>query len=464
MKRFSLREFAFLCAPVAVVGAGFVGVQLLHPPRDPDAVIALDLAIVPNSQMSLVNSQNLGFNFEWKAKAQGGPQDDIQLLYSQKLVALGNGRSQIVYQEPASPAVPRINGFSSSGSGSSGDAFREISQNIGIPHNALPTWTKRLEWRGDVVAVPLQSGVKNVSGVGLPATFATLARIKGAARASETFPVAFDVKKLGPLQKLQLETVSPTNAAKGADTCVTTQFREGKRRVYARLVAFDGTQKRQLWNDFSQLGERYWVAGQGTGFSSIWRDSQLFKLRDVPAQWGEIVYLVDAAFAPNPGNTIGDSQAVNAAEIARLKKAGWLVFSKRLTVRRAGAKITAPNYSATPNTQFLGAQTSLSKTDWIITARLQYNGPKLKSDEELDSPYGPEFFEANGKSALSGVNGMSYGIKQGTKPKEYLATITVPLKALGQPRSLTMKMEIADAHAMPLHFQTKLTVPKTPKP
>ena len=459
MKRFSPREFLFLCAPIFLVGAGWIGVRLLHPPRDPDAVIALSVTRDPNPRRAYVTEQPT-FDFEWKAKAQGGPQDDIQLLYSQKLVALGNGRSQVVFQEPTSPATPNVNGINFSGGNVSGPALQEKDQNMSIPYGALPLWTKRVEWRGDFVAMPLQSGAKNASGVGLPATFATLARIQGAARASETFPVAFDIKKLSPLQKLQLETVSPTNADKGADTCVTTQFREGKRRACARLVAFDGTQKRQLWNDFSPISERYWVAGQGTGFDSIWRDSQLFKLRDVPTQWGEIVYLVDAAFDPNPGNTIGDSQAVNAAEIARLKKAGWLVFSKRLTVRKAGAKITAPDYIKTPNTQYLGTQAKIYKTGWEITVQLRYNGPKLKPGEELDSRGGPEFTDAKGYITFPGL---SYRIKPGTKPKEYVATIVIPTKSLGQPRPVTMKMEIADVHAAPLHFQTQLQVPPARK-
>ena len=107
MKRFSLREFLFLCAPVAVVGAGFIAVRLLHPPRDPDAVIALSVTRDPNPP-DLSTPLEPELSFGWNAEARGGPQDEIQLLYSQKLVALGANRSQILFQQPASPTTSNV--------------------------------------------------------------------------------------------------------------------------------------------------------------------------------------------------------------------------------------------------------------------------------------------------------------------------------------------------------------------
>ena len=223
---------------------------------------------------------------------------------------------------------------------------------------------------------------------------------------------------------------------------------------------------RPLWNNYENAGadSPLWITGQDSGIGSTWTKDQTFKLRDVPAQWGELIYLVDAAYNPNANNanTMGDTKDCDAAEIERLKKAGWLTFSRRVTVRRAGAKIVAPNYPQTPNTKHLGTQTSVSKTDWIITARLRYDGPKLQPNQELYISEGPNFVGADGKFTLSGGNGMSYGIKPGAKPGEYLAQITVPLQSLGQPRPITLQMDIADSHAAPLHFQTKLQVPRAP--
>ena len=465
MKRFSPREFLFLCAPILLVGAGFIAVRLLHPPRDPDAVIALRVTRDPNPRRAWGSAQPT-FDFEWKARAQGGPSEQVQLLYTQKLVALGNGdgRSQVIFQDPASPATPNANNINSGGGGSFSRDFTEASQNLSIPYEALPLWTKRVEWRGDFVAAPLQSNSGSVVATGLPATFTMLARIKGAARATKTFPVAFDARQINPIQSLALQTVNPSNAAKGADICVTTRFRDQQRRVHARLVAVNGGKNRLLWHKPETSDGTYLVNSEDSGYSSIWINSRLFKLRDVPAQWGEIVYIVDAVYNPDAANlnVAGDTRDCDAAEIERLKRAGWLHFSRRITVRKAGATIKPVIYPQTPNTQFLDAKTSVSKTDWIITARLRYNGPKLKPGEELDSQ-GPEWIEANGKYSDIDRSGSTYGIRKGTKPDEYLATITVPLKALGQPRPITMKMDIADTHAAPLHFQTKLQIPGAPK-
>ena len=441
-----------------LVGAGVIAVRLLHPPRDPDAVIALRVTNDPNpTNLSTPLAPELSFG--WNAEAKGGPQDEIQLLYTQKLVALGDGRSQILL---ASPATSNAAGISvNSGGGGAGPAFQSKSQNLGVPYQALPIWTQRVEWRGDFIAVPLAPGVKNVLGVGAPAAVPMLARIKGAARLSQTFALRFDAEDLASLQALTMGKVSPTIAGYGADTCVRTRFRTVQCRVYTRLVAFDGKTKRQLWSNLHKIDNHYWITGESETGPYLSRDSDFFKLRDVPVQWGELIYIVDAAFNPASASENYDNKPADAAAIARLKRAGWMVFSKRLTVRKKGAKIVAPNYSKTPNTRFSGAQTSVSKAGWIINARLKYNGPSLNPEAELDSPFGPEFFDANGKSTFAGVTGFS--ITKGAKPGEYLATITVPLKALGQPRPITMKMKIADRHAYPLDFQTKLQVPGAPK-
>ena len=189
--------------------------RLLHPPRDSDAVIALsvkDMTNVPDGSKLILTittgdpSLDLRpLKFAWKATAQGGPQDEIQLLYTQKLVASGNGRSHIVFQESGALALPVINGISFSPSYKSGEALRQKKQKIDIFYDSLPIWTKRLEWHGDFVAVPLQPGVKNSWSASVPGTFSTLARIKGAARVTKTFPVSFDAEKAAAFQKLELE-------------------------------------------------------------------------------------------------------------------------------------------------------------------------------------------------------------------------------------------------------------------
>ena len=255
---------------------------------------------------------------------------------------------------------------------------------MSIPYEALPIWTRRVEWRGDFVAVPLQSGAKNASGVGIPSTFPTLARIKGAARKSVTFPVAFDAKKINPIQSLDSQIATPDDAAQGADTWIRTRFLDSKRRIYTRLVAVDNDKVRPLWNNYAdaEVDNPFRIASQESGDGSTWTDDQIFKLRDVPAQWGEIVYLVDAAYNADAkkANTMGDTKDVSAAEIERLKSAGWLKFSRRATIRKAGAKIVAPVYPKTPNTKFLGAQTSMfqNRLDYHSAPALQWANFKTR--------------------------------------------------------------------------------------
>ena len=236
MKRFPLREFLWLCVPVAVVGAGVIAVRLLHPPRDPDAVIALSVTSDPKPRRAWITVQPT-FDFEWKARAQGGPQEDIQLLYTQKLVALGDKRSQVIYQDPASPSTPNLSNISSGGGGSFSRDFTEASQNLSVPYQALPLWTKRVEWHGDFVAVPLQANAGKVSsvGTGLPSTFPTLARIKGAARLSQTLPVRFDAKKIDPIHSIDAQIATPDDAAQGADTWIRTRFLDSQRRILCAI-------------------------------------------------------------------------------------------------------------------------------------------------------------------------------------------------------------------------------------
>ena len=254
----------------------------------------------------------------------------------------------------------------------------------------------------------------------------------------------------------------PSDAQRDADTCVSARFRSNNKSISSRLVAFDGTKTRLLWSRPGKYTGDYWVFERGGGPT----DEQFFKLRDVPASWGELIYIVDAAFDPIPSKTGGfTTTVVTPAEIERLKQAGWIGVSRRLTVRKAGAKIVAPKYPKTPNTQYLGTKLSKDGANWTIRVRLRYIGPKPPFEQlpPLSVSKGPIFKEADGKSAL--INGASYSsIIVGRDPKtdEDGVTITVPLKSLGKSRSITMQMDIADPYAAPLRIETKLQVPKAP--
>lgn len=471
MKRFSPREILFLCAPVAVIVAVLVGLQLRNPPRDPNSVIALSVTSVANPPTTLKKTT---FNFEWNAKAQGGPRNEIELLYAQQFVALNadGSRSQIIFQKPNSRTAPNIQIIHAGQSDKSGPALEEQSQNIGIPYENLPIWAKRVEWRGDFVALPLQSGQKNASGVGIPATFSTLARIKGAARVTKTFPVSFDAKRIRPFQQLKLVPVTLQQAIEGADTGVATELRNSPRKIHARLIAFDGTKTRQLWSnsnpaDNAWPNSKYWVTRSFDFSSNFFQsNSQLFKLRDVPAQWGELIYVADAVFDPDPSKATMARGAYNyntaapADEIEHLKKAGWEYDSKRLIVRKAGATIVAPTYPKTPNSQYVGTRTSISKAGWAITVRWKHRQPKAGVGSGSGSRM--SFVGADGKPTFVGAAQIAFPSSKNSNPNEPSETIIIPLNKLGQPRPVTLKIEIGDGLAAPLRVETKLMVPKAP--
>ena len=176
-------------------------------------------------------------------------------------------------------------------------------------------------------------------------------------------------------------------------------MRDVERHAFERLVAFDGDTRRELWRPNSPDPFHVRINQQGDLGTDRWFDSQLFKLSQVPASWGEIVYLVDVVANPNSKKLGATTQHVtktcDESEIARLKKAGWLFFSRRLIVRKSGQTIQAPVFSQTPNTQLLGVETSLAAKKWTIKVRLRYRG---SNSIGLDSPNGPEFFETNGQN------------------------------------------------------------------
>ncbi len=453
MKSFLPREFWLMCAPIALFGAATYLVKVLDPPPDPNAKIELS---VTRNDIGVAAGQQL--NFGWKAEAAGGPDYDRRIGFSQSLIAEGNGRTRVIFSKPAKLNAASINVGNGSSSFNEGNRS-QISQTLMFSYNDLPVWTQNLTWRGEVVGAPQQRDAPGNQMLPVPTTaLRQWAQIKGATRVVKTISVPLDPQKLGAISALKLEKVNPANAKLGADTCVTTITRSVEPHAFTRLVAFDGRTRRELWRPYELDPHRLWKGNPGGGGADMWSDSQLFKLRDVPAAWGEILYLVDMVVDPDldpaKANT-GSATPCAASEIARLKKAGWLHYSRRLTVRKNGQAIKAPIFPKTSNTQFLGISTSLSPQEWTIKVRLRYAGPDEIS--ELDGH--PWFFELDNRSL--GFQKISYGIADTTKAGEKLMTIALPTKDLGRPRQVRMKLEIADSTAAPLVIDQILQVPKT---
>ena len=491
MKRFSPREFLWLCAPVALIGAAIAVVKVVNPQRDADAVIVLDVTNTfdekhrPNESQPILEMTSVGqrdglrpvltadgdaptFSYSWTAIARGGPKDEIGIFYSQKLVARGEGHSRVIAQESNSNPPDYTDRGNQITLFPFGDDYSEITMSRTLRYEDLPLWTKQLEWHGDIVALPRDAGAIIKSQWVKPSAFPALARVRGAARVTKTFPIALDLKKIQAIQALELQPPLPSTIDRGADTSVTSQLRDDKRRVHARLIAVDGGQNRLLWSGYESADSPYLVPVPLPKRGLPARNSQFFKLRDVPPQWGEIVYLVDAAYDPNavrkntPGrNTAGNGNYCDAAEIERLKRAGWSVFSQRLTVRKKGETIKAATYPKTPNLQLSETKTSVSNGNWVIQARLKYSGPKPKPADYHISPDAPKFSTTDGQSVV--FKPMNFGVETtSATPDEYKVNVIIPLKAASKPRPVIMKLEVADERAAPLQIEAKLTVPKTP--
>ena len=447
------REFWLMCAPIALFGAGICLMKILNPPSDPNAKIALTVERDISREMRTGQQLSLG----WKAVARGGPSDDRHIGFSQTLIASGHGRSRVIFSDPAKSQVPSL-GISSSNSNFSQRDRSEISQTLYFRYDNLPVWTQKLHWRGEVVVVPQNSGTPGQPfGAAPPKVLQQWAQFKGATRVVKTISVPLDAKNLGAISELKLEKVNPANAKLGADTCVTTITRRVEPHAFARLIAFDGHTRRELWRRDGFDPHRLWKGNPGGG-SDQWGDSQLFKLRDVPADWGEITYLVDMVVDPDldPAKAAtGSATPCDASEIVRREKAGWLQFSRRLTVRKNGQTVEAPVFSTKPNTQLMGISSALSPEEWIVKIRLRYVGP----DKSYDLDGDPWFFELNNDSI--GFQKMSYGISDSAKPGEKLMTITIPAKDLGRARKIRMKLEIADSAAAPLVINQVLQIPNT---
>ena len=443
-----------MCAPIALFAAGTWLVRVLNPPPDPNSEIELSVARDPNAQVSGGNQ----ISFGWRAEATGGPSDKRSIIYAQSLVASSHGRSRVLYGLPPKTNTSYINvGNSSSSFNQPGSS--QISQTLVFTYDDLPVWTQKLRWQGNVVSAPQNSDAPGQLGVAAVSALQQEAQIKGATRVVTQIDVPLDAQQLGAISELKLGKVNFDEAARGADTHITETMRDVERHAFERLVAFDGHTRRELWRPNHPDSFQVRIKQQGDSGSDRWEDSQLFKLHAVPASWGEIIYLVDVVANPNSkklaGNTRHVTKTCDAKEIARLKKTGWLHFSRRLVVRKNGQTITAPVYSPTPNTQLMGVETSLSPKIWTIKVRLHYRGPNSSG---LESPYGPDFSETNGQNlnleySATGIND--------AKPGEKLMTIDIPTKNLGRARPIQLRLEIADNEAAPLIIKQNLQIPQT---
>lgn len=447
MKRFSLREFVLLSAPTALIVLAGVG-SYVRQQRSLTSKISLTLGLDKSRSVSLGKDQ---VSFAWEGRASRKWEGYYRVGYDERIVGFGPRGEQTLYLNPTTAKGGDWLRFSTTTSDFGPIVFGGRLQ---APLESIPIGINRLEWRGVVVALTNQGEtlIEPVEKTNLD----SWSRLPGAVTIRKTIPIKVPTGALEPIQECKLEKVNPSNAALGADTCITTRWRDNQRKYYVRLVAFDGKTHRTLPIEPSDSDASYYVTQEQGSIGSIWYSHLLLKLRDVPASWGTLTFLVDVVYDPSPTGTHGD--ACDASTIKKLKKQGWLHFSRRLTVRAQGQTIKAVSYPKTPNCQLLGVKNWLSPTKWIVEARLRYIGHE--KEPNLDSPTGPEFYDS--KWNFINSSGESYIIERTKMGAEWVAHIEVPranLKGLAKRETITMKMEVADTQAAPLTIRQQLHVP-----
>ncbi len=328
MKRLPLRELVLMCAPIALIG-GVILFSLWR--RSPN--IALSLETWPSATFDPDGGE---VQFAWQTKVRGGTKDSFRLGYHQRVVAVFQDKEKVIFSDaPGSSMLGNV----TIGSGVSDWPPNTASLLMRLQWEGvdIPLAAKRLEWRGEVVAVPREGSLMPTPSSA--AQLAKWAKMKGAARVVRTFPIKFDASK-NAIKECTLEPVNATNASKGADTCVTTEVRRQARRACRRLVAFDGKTTRILWNDKADGSNRFWKNQRFQTVAGWSREEILFRLRDVPHEWGEIVWLYDVVFLEDQPNL--DEAATDVKTLEAHERAGGLHMSRRVVVRAKGQVIAAP--------------------------------------------------------------------------------------------------------------------------
>lgn len=149
--------------------------------------------------------------------------------------------------------------------------------------------------------------------------------------------------------------VTPHQAALGADTnlkirIVAFNASPNVQWYYARrLVASKNGRSRVLWHDNQEEGKTpsLLVSSEGTRSVESRNDELLLKLRDVPPDAGELVFICDALAQPTRKARWESEKFVDIATLNRVAKRGGVLLSRRVTLRRAGQKIRAKTFPDT---------------------------------------------------------------------------------------------------------------------
>lgn len=221
-------------------------------------------------------------------------------------------------------------------------------------------------------------------------------------------PVGFWVE----LKQFSTEEVNPANAREGVDTCVTmvAYERNAPPNVewhYARrLVALKNGKAQVLWSDWGDetpAGKGVWQghsSSVSTGFQAF---NILFKLKKVPPQTGDIIFVLDAVARPVAANKPwSGGESVTPTVLNRMAKNGGLRLTRRLILRRAGEQTTKPTFTVPAALQVKNAVIErLAKPDEYgneikVTLYLLYTGNEAKP--QMSSAQGLVVYDENHKT------------------------------------------------------------------
>ncbi|MDQ3812395.1 MAG: hypothetical protein M3347_00420 [Armatimonadota bacterium] len=265
------------------------------------------------------------------------------------------------------------------------------------------------------------------------------------------------------LKRFGLEPVNPFNAQSGADTCVTLEVithnaPPNMRWLHARrLVALKNGKRRVLWHDNTPGRVSPWLSQQGSHFADMQIENFLFKLRDVPTEYGEIIFAWDMLAQPARQN---DTKWVSVAEIQRAAKGGGLRISKRLVVRRDGQKIAQPAFRPKPSLRVWGAYVKrLPTPEWNgndveIVLRLLYTGraqnPRLYTEGGI---------ALRDESWRDVKHAESDTVRRQGNGRIYTLSASIRSGDLRGVRHLRIEADVSDGKSLPLHAAAKAAMP-----
>lgn len=336
------REMMLISVPLALIGGVFGWGEWQKRFRTP--TIALSIQLDTPKAITIGYSGYYGFEqslFGWTAELKGGPRSGYHFGWNERVVAKTPRGPVVVWQLDALP-----NSWSLKGEQGSFGSFTSVSGNFfsyqglnravqgrhyKLDQRMLPIDTQSLAWHGEIAAIPADNA--EVWQAPLPHDMLERwSRMAGAALWQKTVALPFNQQISGPVIARQKKSNGRTE--------VEILSRQGNKRAFRRLIAFDGTKRRVLWtDDESSTGYCYSV---GNGSASVARDGESFsfEIGRVPASWGEVVFLSDTVYDINKrAQTISSfflNNKLKERELAAFEKqTGGYRVSRRLVLRQA---------------------------------------------------------------------------------------------------------------------------------